>query len=211
MIDRSHLDAAFAQAKGLYEHIIKSCPKIQLEFAFNYPNSYSVSWSDDSEETIYAEKIDAATYQQILGEYCVDKNTYLEATEFTEAEICDYITRFGRRFIVIKDGVSHEFRDLNLIDYIQYENLSYETMYEVLVRLGFEINGGKNSYSFVGAGKSIYTISREFVVIMKNMSDIYYYLKDGKKIKLPLTYGYNNYIDKKTFGKLTGMALKEVL
>ncbi|MDD2477164.1 MAG: hypothetical protein PHI32_14805, partial [Dysgonamonadaceae bacterium] len=89
-------------------------------------------------------------------------------------------------------------------------NLSYETLYEVLKRCGFDVKGDKTNFSFIGANGASYSISRSYVVKKEKTSDVYYYVKNGKRVNMLLTYGYNNFFMEKEFNEITGMVLAEV-
>jgi hypothetical protein len=213
MNDRAGFDRAYTQAKGFYDFAKEHDESLPFRFFFTAPGYLRRYSSYQHELSFRANTLSEATRNEVLGAYCVYMNTYLAAGEFTEAEIVSNITDYGRRFKVTKGETVYTFADLNLMG-SRDECLSYETMYEVLIRCGFEVTGEKDDYSFIGADGSVYAISQKYYVeLREGMSSkecLYYYLKDGERVEMRETYGDGFYIEGDELLTLTGMTIEEI-
>lgn len=98
---------------------------------------------------------------------------------------------------IVKDDVTYWYNDLCASRY--YYGISFASLYEVLVREGFEVNGTKNHYSFVGIDNATYEISYDF----GEENSYYYYLKDNN-IKL-MDYSFYNHFGVDTLKGMTGL------
>jgi hypothetical protein len=216
MKDRANYDRAYAAAKGYYDLVLESGTSIPFRFYFRVPDYKFRDYSDHEEDkTFYVNTLDEATYHEILGKYCVYMNAYLAADGFTEEEILRSIDDYGLRFKVTKGETVYTFADLNsaLIDKVY---LTYETMYEVLLRCGFDVAGTTDDFSFTGSDGSVYSLGRkyyeeDYVEWWAYSVDFHYYLKDGERVDLDWTNsGYNYLYKSEDFPALTGMTIEEI-
>ena len=155
-------------------------------------------------------EFDDTAKEEINGEYCVYKNTFLEASEFSKDEIISNVNKYGRKFMVTIEKDRYVFDDLNLLSGWQGANLSYETLFEVVKRCGFNVEGNKSDFSFVGSEGATYSVARSYVEKKEKTSDIYYYLRNGERVNLTLIYGYNDFFMAEEILEMTGMTLTEI-
>jgi len=133
-------------------------------------------------------------------------DTYLE--QFTEEEIKETVADSKYRLGVAasEEGPYEYYGDLVASRYSY--GVSFSTLYEVLVREGYPVEGEKNHYSFVGVDGSTYEISYDFVGHKYDEGKVgYYYLKDG--VETPMTYYFYNHFRSRFIEETTGIYVRE--
>ncbi len=128
--------------------------------------------------------------------------------EFTEEEIEEVVANSKYRLGVAKseDG-PYEYYDDLVASRFSY-GVSFSTLYEVLVREGYSVEGDKNHYSFVGVDGATYEISYNFVGWEYEDGKVgYYYLKNG--MEMPMDAYFYNHFETPFIKDTTGINLRE--
>lgn len=121
--------------------------------------------------------------------------------DYTEDEIHDFVNENAHSFAVVRSDGTCDFFDDLLMDYYGY-GISFPTMYEVLRREGYPVEGDKNDYTFTGIDGSVYEFSDYF-----SDGDWYYYLKDGERVDME--YYFYNHIYYTSIEDYTGIRLAD--
>ncbi|MDD2418563.1 MAG: hypothetical protein PHP68_05935, partial [Oscillospiraceae bacterium] len=102
-LSRADINEALTQSNKLQDLIMKDNSDIPLHFQFiteNYLIKYSTPRNEDgidnSKYTVSSfDKINDLSIDKIFGDYCVYKNTYLEAKDFSKGEIIINLKNYG--------------------------------------------------------------------------------------------------------------------
>lgn len=97
-----------------------------------------------------------------------------------------------------KDGEVEWYDDLTALQ--SYAGISFGTLYEILLREGFDITGTYEEYSFEGIDHSLYEISYNY-----SIDNYHYYLKDGEKVLMP--YAASIHFAVSEIEKMTGLKI----
>lgn len=192
-------------------------PDLSILYKLEYHNPLRNSipnWvMDDGDYQSYTDK--GINQNKILKNFLKTALDYRfdEIDSFTEKEIAE-----TAKYYKINVGICRTKRDEmgNLSeDEIEYYNdivshnhydVTYGTLYEILLREGFEPIGNAWHYQFTGSQGDVYEISYEFSDYIYEDNEIgYYYLKNKEPIKMD--YYYRNYFSFEDVQKMTGLEL----
>lgn len=133
--------------------------------------------------------------------------------EFTEEEIEEALEDFNDR-VGVYIGTQEEKEDYEIDQIIYYDNIlsskygygiSFGSLYEILVREGFDVEGDLWHYTFIGADNIEYEISYDFDDYDHDGDLGYYYMKDGEITPMG-AYFYNHFFVFKV-EEMTGLQL----
>lgn len=128
--------------------------------------------------------------------------------DFTEEKIREVVKENKFRLGVADsaEGPYEYYDDLCGSQY--YYGVSFSTLYQILEREGYPVEGDKNHYSFVGVDGSTYEISYDFVGYEYDEGKVgYYYLKDG--VETPMDFCFYNHFEAPFIRDTTGIYVRE--
>ncbi len=209
--DRIGMDALFAEAAQI---------EAFME-AFDAPDclSYDLILNDpvgsprytDVTERISGEKMEKVRDKLLmeLALNCADHRFDLE--QFTLEELENVIAEDGRPFVLtLSDGSQREYSDLTLSRF--GHGMSFGTLYEVLVREGYDVQGSSADYTFTGIDGNEYRMSYSFNDYPYNtgsgVMNGYYYLRNGEEV--PMEYFFYNHFRSQDIEKMTGFSFTGV-
>jgi hypothetical protein len=132
---------------------------------------------------------------------CIDMRYEEQLKEFSEEEIRRCVQYSDHRLgIVQEDGTIVYYDDLVANEY--HYGVSFGTMYELLVRNGYPVEGTKDDFAFTARDGSVYEYSNDF-----QENDAYYFIKDGEHV--PMEYYFYNHLRVKEVEELTGIPVIE--
>ncbi len=164
---------------------------------------------DDGDEGGYVTSFDDKNRRDVEEEYlstCIDYRFEQHLLDFTEKEIKDFVKQQKDQI-----GIDHE----NDGEYVYYDDLlaskygygvSFGTLFEILKREGFAVEGNVWHYSYIDEQGNKYDFSYDFV--KKNPEDPehktwYYYLKNGETVWMD--YCFYNHLHVNELEEITGL------
>ncbi len=166
---------------------------------------------DDGDEGGYVTSFDDEDRRDAEEQYlstCIDYRFEEHLLDFTEKEIKDFVKQQEDQI-----GIAHE----NDGNYVYYDDLlankysygiSFGTLFEILKREGFAVEGNSWRYSYTDEQGNKYDFSYDFV--KKNPEDPeyktwYYYLKNGETVWMD--YRFYNHLRGKELEEITGLQI----
>ena len=210
---RQELQALFEEMNTFLDEYMDNEVKVSVHFMMDIP----------FRDAVEGYEMDSGDYRDTATEFTKDKyeeaeeNFLLTALdfglencleEFTEEEIEEAVTGSKYRLGVAEseDG-PYEYYDDLVASRFSY-GVSFSTLYEVLVREGYSVEGDKNHYSFVGIDGATYEISYDFVGWEYDDGKVgYYYLKNG--MEMPMDAYFYNHFETPFIKDATGISLRE--
>lgn len=212
--DRNGMESLMAQAAEINAAMEELGAYDCLDFEASYNDPLSPPDGTDVAERFTAESIeenrDKLTVELALN--AADHRVDLD--QFTAAELESIIAAEGRPFVIIRsDGSEVSYPDL-ILSRFGY-GMSFGTLYEVLLREGFEPEGTPEAFSFTGTDGSIYEFSYRFSdqpyevdFTDSGYIDGYYYLVDGERVSMQ--YYFYNHFRSPLLEEMTGMNFREI-
>lgn len=189
---------------------------INANLAMENPLRYQCDYViDDGDCFFYSDNIEKTTYQNALRGYlltCLDYRFEEQLAEFSQEEIKDALSDYEQCIGISRSGNESGpytiYEDLCANKY--YYGASFSTLYEILIREGFSVNGDSWHYRFTGIDGSNYEISYDFCNYEHEDSSgeihlRYYYLKDGEQI--PMSAFFYNHFSEQKIKEMTGLIL----
>lgn len=210
--NRQELQQAVKEIKEFYEFLNSQGYPIKLGFIveYSYPEldirDYSMEDNEYYATEISVSTIDEVTkmYAQFLLDYRLDN-----MNEFTKDELIYYNSLSDKQqfTLIAADGKTIKYNDI-LLSKFGY-GMSFGSIYEVLIRNGFKVNGNTKHFDFIGIDGNKYEFSYKFHDYPYNESDGtvhegYYYMKNGKKI--PMNAYFYNHVSSSFLKEISGMS-----
>ncbi len=178
--------------------------RLAYELDYMHPyrqiGDYEQRTGDSSGSVKGGEKLGYEYAEQNLLSIVIDMRYADGMADFTEEEIRDYVRDNSDRVGVRQaDGSVLFYEDL-CMDRFSY-GLSLGTIYEILVRSGYPVEGTIEQYSFTSPDGSTYTFSNDF-----KEDEWYYYLLNGEKTPME-SYFYNHW----SYGRMKDLCGLEVM
>ncbi len=210
---RKELQDLFEETNAFLKEYLDNEVKVSIHFMMDNPYR----------DAVEGYEMDSGDYRGTATEFTKDKyeeakeNFLLTALdyglencleEFTEEEIEEVVANSKYRLGVAEseDG-PYEYYDDLVASRFSY-GVSFSTLYEILIREGYPVEGDKNHYSFVGVDGSTYEISYDFVGCKYKDDKVgYYYLKDG--VETPMDAYFYNHFETPFIRDTTGINLRE--
>ena len=188
---------------------------VSFKFEFDNPIRNTVDYTvTDGDYRGTLSNDNELSYEEALNNYiltCIDYR-FDDIWEFTEEEIHDAMKTCDHRIAISRSGDENgewEIYDDLCASKYSY-GISFGTLYEILVRENYPVEGDCNHYSFVGVDGSVYEISYDFNDYEYEDDDEthlgYYYIKNGTKEPMR-AYFYNHFKEKAIYN-MTGILLK---
>lgn len=206
---RNELKQVFVSLNSVYEDLVEQgLGDLAIGYQIKYKNPlrytidrYEIDDGDPSGLMNYLAENDLTYFEEKYLRCALDYNFVDSLSEFTEEEINSFIETDEdvKHILRVDDVGTYLYDDITASQYGY--GISFGTLYEILVKEGFEVNGDSNQYSFVGVDNSIYEISYSFVE-----DQWYYYKKDDEKIRMRVDF-YNHF-DCGTIEEFTGLKLQ---
>lgn len=219
--DKDELQALFEEAGKFAEYIDERGYDVEFSVKFKHENplrnrcEYIV---DDGDYNGYIGESDdlEECYANACKEYlltCLDYRFENQLSEFSDDEIEEALEDYRYCISISRKGETTD-------EYEYYEDLcaskyaygvSFATLYEILVREGFDVSGDSWHYSFTGADGSIYEISYDFCDYDYyddydySIRNGYYYMKNGEQVEMK-AYFYNHFWTRQ-IEEMTGLVL----
>ncbi len=210
---REELQELFEETNTFLRESLNNEVKVSIHFMMDTPYR----------ETVEGYEMDSGDYRGTATEFTQEMyeeaeenllltavdyrlDTYLE--QFTESEIKDVVANSKYRLgIADTENGPYEYYD-DLISNRYFYGVSFSTLYEIMVREGYPVEGNKTHYSFVGVDGSTYEISYDFVGYEYDDGKVgYYYLKDG--VETPMDAYFYNHFETPFIRDTTGIYLRE--
>ncbi|WP_249029071.1 hypothetical protein [Tannockella kyphosi] len=172
---------------------------------------------DDTSGNISGMTSYETSYEEMLAEFiqCALDYRYEVIETFTQEEIATALDGYYHR-VYIYYGEQEDEDDYEEEFIVCYDDIvgstygygiSFSSLYEILVREGYPVEGDAGYYSFIGIDGSEYVISYDFDDYDYGDKIGYYYLKDGEKIAMGACF-YNHFYEFK-IEEMTGLKLIE--
>ncbi len=197
---------------------------VRYRFEYQHPLRNVTEYVIDDADVFGRTDTDES-YKSMLNEYIttVLDYRYDDLKNFTDEQIetalADYQNRIGVYTGIQSDEKLYEKDKITYYDDIiankYYYGISFGSLYEILLREGYEPTGDFWHYSFVGKDESVYEISYDFCDYQFLNDDKtgyrngYYYIKDGEKIPM-FAYFYNHFTTKEIY-EMTGLKLVDIV
>ncbi len=211
--NREELQALFEETNAFLKEYLDNEVKVSIHFTMENPyrdavDGYEMDSGDyrGTATEFTKEKYEEAEKNFLLTALDYGLENCLE--EFTEEEIEEEVANSKYRLGVAEseDGPYEYYDDLVASRFLY--GVSFSTLYEVLVREGYSVEGDKNHYSFVGVDGATYEISYDFVGWEYEEGKVgYYYLKDG--MEMPMDAYFYNHFETPFIRDTTGINLRE--
>ncbi len=192
-------------------------PKLSILCQLEYHNPLRETirtWEvDDADHLSYTD--DEIKQDEILRRFVKTALDYRfdVIDSFTEEEIAESVAYYKNNVGICRTKrEEREKLNANEIEYYDdivshyHNDVTYGTLYEILLREGFEPSGSAWHYQFTGQEGDVYEISYEFSDYPYD-HDItgYYYLKNGEPVLMQ--YHYRNYFSLEEVREMTGLDL----
>ncbi len=210
---RQELQELFEETDAFLKEYLDNEVKISIHFTMDTPyreavEGYEMDSGDyrSTDVEFTKNKQEEAEENLILTALDYRLDTYLE--EFTEEEIEEAVANSKYRLgVADSEEGPYEYYDDLVASRFSY-GVSFSTLYEILIREGYPVEGDKNHYSFVGVDGSTYEISCDFVGYEYKDGKIgYYYLKDH--VETPMDAYFYNHFETPFIRDTTGINLRE--
>ncbi len=210
---RKELQELFEETNAFLKEYLDNKVKVSIHFMMDTPYR----------DAVEGYEMDSGDYRGTALEFTKDMQEEAEGNllltaldyrfdtcleQFTEEEIKGAVANSKYRLgVADAEEGPYEYYDDLVASRFSY-GVSFSTLYEVLVREGYPVEGDKNHYSFAGADGSIYEISCDFVGYEYKDGKVgYYYLKDG--VETPMDYYFYNHFETPFIREKTGIYLRE--
>lgn len=165
---------------------------------------------DEGDFFLYHKASDSAYYTQFMNNYIktvLDYRFTDNINELSAYEIESVLEKCKDRVSVL-DSVTGEYRMYDDIVANMYGyGISFSSLYEILVREGYPVEGDAWDYTFSSPGGDIYEISYDFHDYPFEDGNGYYYLKNGEK--QPMDHFFYNHFSTAKIYEMTGIKLKD--
>lgn len=201
---RSELRALFEELQALDAHNTAGA-RLLYEFRFDHPyrciGDYELDDGDARGALEPGETEDPGAAEMKLLHQCIDMRYEEQLKEFSEEEIRRCVQYSDHRLgIVQEDGTIVYYDDLLANEY--HYGVSFSTIYELLVRNGYPVEGTKDDFVFTALDGSVYEYANGF-----RENEWYYFIKDGEHV--PMEAYFYNHLRVKEVEELTGIPVIE--
>lgn len=213
--DREELRSVFDELIDFSEYVEKSDYDIELSVYLEHQNilrNQSEHEVRDGDVYINDEEITEADYEDALKTYmyaCLNYRFEEQLADFTDEEIAQMLKDYEKCISILREDETYEFYDDLCASKYGY-GISYGTLYEILVKEGYEVEGDCWEYSFVGVDGDIYEISYDYCDYKYEYNGEeykgYYYIKNGEKV--PMGAYFHNHFLAREVKEMTGIELK---
>ena len=152
-------------------------------------------------------------YQEMLNKYVLAVLDYrydgtLES--LTEQQIANALDNSPQQVGILRDPASQTFEFYDDIAANAFHGISFGTLYEILLREGFQPQGSPCHYTFTGSDGSVYEISYDFndYTHIDSSGDTwsgYYYIRSGEIV--PMDYYFYNWFEENEVQEMTGLQI----
>ena len=169
------------------------CPKsvpYNMEFDFPYRTIDEYTASEGDTHGNLADEINAEAAEKKMLLVCVD-HRLPGLSEFSEEEIKNAVSGNDHQIgVTNEDGKTVWYDDLCASQYSY--GISFASVYEILVRNGYEVSGSPDHYSFSAPDGTSYEFSYSFTHPFPDGRTGYYYLMNGEETDMSY-YFYNHF------------------
>jgi len=209
--DRAELEEIFSQAEKINAYMKENGVEKCLAYYVRLDDILSAV--KDTEVWVRVDPDDPeSAFSEINGKLCRYASRYrLALDQVTTDELETAVAEEGFPFVITRaDGTQESYPDLTLVQ-SGYE-MTFGTLYEILRREGFTVDGTADAFSFTGADGSEYEFSYSFndypYESEERTLNGYYYLKDGSR--MPLQYYHYCHFRSALFTEMTGMSFEKI-
>ena len=210
---RQELQQLFEEINHFLNEYLDNEVKVSIHFIMDTPyreavEGYEMDSGDyrGTDVEFTRDKQEEAEENLLLMALDYRLDAYLE--QFTQEEIEEVVANCKYRLgVADSEEGPYEYYDDLVASRFSY-GVSFSSLYEILIREGYQVEGDKNHYSFVGVDGSAYEISYDFVGYEYKDGKIgYYYLKDG--VETPMDAYFYNHFEAPFIRNTTGIHLRE--